>query len=330
MYRERVAYSVANRNCADNDITIQTNAGYSNSKNSTSFLIDDILFQRPKSMSRDIIVPVASRLAAMSGPGPQMGDGPPHFSSSSPSASSGSALASFSAYLPAFMPRPDVTSHPFFLAAAGLPFSSLFTGGDPNAKHCRRRKARTVFSDQQLNGLEKRFEAQRYLSTPERVELANALNLSETQVKTWFQNRRMKHKKQMRKSSDSGNKGHKSGGSSVASGNLSDSEIIKGNPSQRPDDLPMDYSQRGGCRAGEEPGPNSLRGISSSMNDCARLEDLSLLNSRSGGPESDKFSSNRSSYSYNSDDDEDEDEIDILTDANSDRHHRFLQASTLR
>lgn len=49
-------------------------------------------------------------------------------------------------------------------------------------KQCRRRKARTVFSDAQLCGLERRFEAQRYLSTPERVELATALNLSETQV----------------------------------------------------------------------------------------------------------------------------------------------------
>lgn len=49
-------------------------------------------------------------------------------------------------------------------------------------KHCRRRKARTVFSDSQLSGLEKRFEIQRYLSTPERVELATALSLSETQV----------------------------------------------------------------------------------------------------------------------------------------------------
>jgi hypothetical protein len=43
-------------------------------------------------------------------------------------------------------------------------------------------KSGYVFSDQQLNGLEKRFESQKYLSTPERVELANNLGLSETQV----------------------------------------------------------------------------------------------------------------------------------------------------
>ena len=51
------------------------------------------------------------------------------------------------------------------------------------SKHSRRRKARTVFSDAQLNGLEKRFDTQKYLSTPERIELASQLSLSETQVK---------------------------------------------------------------------------------------------------------------------------------------------------
>lgn len=49
----------------------------------------------------------------------------------------------------------------------------------------KRRKARTVFTDSQLSGLESRFEVQRYLSTPERYELADKLSLSETQVKTW-------------------------------------------------------------------------------------------------------------------------------------------------
>lgn len=60
-------------------------------------------------------------------------------------------------------------------------------------KKCRR--TRTVFTDMQLIGLEKRFENQKYLSTPDRIQLADTLGLSQLQVKTWYQNRRMKWKK---------------------------------------------------------------------------------------------------------------------------------------
>ena len=42
----------------------------------------------------------------------------------------------------------------------------------------------------QLEGLERKFRNQKYLSVPERLDIATGLGLSETQVKTWFQNRR--------------------------------------------------------------------------------------------------------------------------------------------
>ncbi|CAH8600072.1 unnamed protein product [Heterobilharzia americana] len=86
---------------------------------------------------------------------------------------------------------------------SGYPSIPVYNRNVFPSKQCRRRKARTVFSDYQLTGLEHRFETQHYLSTPERIELANRLNLSETQVKTWFQNRRMKHKKLKRYIPDS-------------------------------------------------------------------------------------------------------------------------------
>ncbi|XP_055390115.1 homeobox protein B-H2-like [Condylostylus longicornis] len=60
----------------------------------------------------------------------------------------------------------------------------------------KQRKARTAFTDHQLQSLEKSFERQKYLSVQDRLELANQLNLSDTQVKTWYQNRRTKWKRQ--------------------------------------------------------------------------------------------------------------------------------------
>uniref|UniRef100_A0A1I7UAL0 Homeobox domain-containing protein n=1 Tax=Caenorhabditis tropicalis TaxID=1561998 RepID=A0A1I7UAL0_9PELO len=58
------------------------------------------------------------------------------------------------------------------------------------------RKARTIFTDKQLQELENTFEKQKYLSVQDRMELAHRMGLTDTQVKTWYQNRRTKWKRQ--------------------------------------------------------------------------------------------------------------------------------------
>lgn len=74
--------------------------------------------------------------------------------------------------------------------------SSKSCGGDASGLAKKQRKARTAFTDHQLQTLEKSFERQKYLSVQDRMELAAKLGLTDTQVKTWYQNRRTKWKRQ--------------------------------------------------------------------------------------------------------------------------------------
>ncbi|EFN81218.1 H2.0-like homeobox protein [Harpegnathos saltator] len=71
--------------------------------------------------------------------------------------------------------------------------SSSSTMSCPESSTRRKRSwSRAVFSSLQRKGLERRFSLQKYITKPDRRQLAATLGLTDAQVKVWFQNRRMK------------------------------------------------------------------------------------------------------------------------------------------
>lgn len=77
------------------------------------------------------------------------------------------------------------------VASSGSSMRSSSAASSPRAK-----RVRTIFSAEQLERLEAEFARQQYMVGPERLVLAASLRLSESQVKVWFQNRRIKWRKQ--------------------------------------------------------------------------------------------------------------------------------------
>ncbi|CAL1292747.1 unnamed protein product [Larinioides sclopetarius] len=102
--------------------------------------------------------------------------------------------------LASYLVNRDYSSYPWLMARQPriLPYRPQGPQSASFILHQFRKpkRIRTAFSPSQLLTLEHAFEKNHYVVGTERKQLAQSLNLTETQVKVWFQNRRTKHKRQ--------------------------------------------------------------------------------------------------------------------------------------
>ncbi|CBY11932.1 unnamed protein product [Oikopleura dioica] len=139
---------------------------------------------------------------------------------------------------------------------------------DPN-KTRTREKYRVVYTNFQRLELEKEYRFNRYITISKKAELAKQLQLSERQIKIWFQNRRAKERKQTKRvGSESEN-----GGDDADSGAVGEDILVGSSPASEQNmtegEQEIAALQSSSSSSGSPPGQSpAIQSIMDNLVDC--------------------------------------------------------------